>query len=577
MARIRHLEIQNFRGIQEVEWYPSPGLNCLIGPGDSGKSSILDAIDLCLGSRRSIQFTDADFYCLNVETPIRIRATIGGLEEGLKNLETYGMYLRGFDSEAHEIDDEPEAEAETVLTLQLLVGSDLEPVWSLFSDRAEAQGLARDVGWGDRARLAPSRIGAVSGYHLGWRRGSVLNRLSEERADAPAALARAARAARESFGDGAQDQLGQTLEIVSATAQDLGIEIGEHLRATLDAHSVSFGGGAIALHDENGVPLHALGSGSTRLLIAGLQRRAAATSSIAIVDEIEFGLEPHRIFRFLDSLGAKEEDPPLQVFMSTHSPVAVRELSAPQLFVVRCGAGGHEIIPIGAADDLQGTIRRYPEAFLARSVIVCEGATEIGFIRGIDQYRVDDGGSSIWASGVSLVDCGGGHADKPFLRASAFQSLGYRVAIVRDSDVAPSEGIERAFEESGGKLIAWRDARALEDELFESLPDWAVGLLVGRATEEWGEDLVDQQIRSASQGRFRLADVVEALRLEEFPEELRDTLGLAARSKNSSWFKSVSRMESAAREIVGPALTDVDEGFRALVDQLFAWAGDVSG
>ena len=33
-----------------------------LGPGDSGKSSILDAIDLCLGARRTVGFADTDFY-----------------------------------------------------------------------------------------------------------------------------------------------------------------------------------------------------------------------------------------------------------------------------------------------------------------------------------------------------------------------------------------------------------------------------------------------------------------------------------------------------------------------------------
>ena len=66
MARIRHIQIQNFRCIQHLAWAPSPGINCLIGPGDSGKSSILDAIDYCLGARRMVQATDADFYRLDV-------------------------------------------------------------------------------------------------------------------------------------------------------------------------------------------------------------------------------------------------------------------------------------------------------------------------------------------------------------------------------------------------------------------------------------------------------------------------------------------------------------------------------
>ncbi|MCG9115914.1 AAA family ATPase [Laribacter hongkongensis] len=41
MTRIRRLEIRNFRSIQTLDWTPSNGVNCLIGPGDSGKSTIL--------------------------------------------------------------------------------------------------------------------------------------------------------------------------------------------------------------------------------------------------------------------------------------------------------------------------------------------------------------------------------------------------------------------------------------------------------------------------------------------------------------------------------------------------------
>lgn len=335
MARIREIQIENFRGIKEFEWRPSAGVNCLIGPGDSGKSSILDAIDFCLGARRNIQFTDVDFHRLNVEVPIRISVTIGELDEGLKNLEAYGMYLRGFDARSGKIEDEPERDFETVLTVRLSVASDLEPSWSLVSERAEAQGLARNLSWGDGVRLAPTRIGVMADYHLGWGRGSVLNRVSEERADAAAALAKAARDARAAFGNEAQGQLGGTLRIVATTARELGIPIGENIKAMLDAHSVSFSGGTISLHDEDGIPLRGLGIGSTRLLIAGLQRKAAAQATMILIDELEHGLEPHRIIRLLGSLGAKETHSPLQVFMTTHSPVVLRELSGDQLFVAR--------------------------------------------------------------------------------------------------------------------------------------------------------------------------------------------------------------------------------------------------
>ena len=106
MARIRAVEIKHFRAIKELTWLPAPGINCLIGPGDSGKSSILDAIDFCLGARRNIQFTDADFHLLNVEMPITVTITLGQLDDGLKNLDAYGMFLRGFNAETGEIEDE---------------------------------------------------------------------------------------------------------------------------------------------------------------------------------------------------------------------------------------------------------------------------------------------------------------------------------------------------------------------------------------------------------------------------------------------------------------------------------------
>jgi len=574
MPRIRKVEITHFRGIRQLAWFPAAGINCLIGPGDSGKSSILDAIDLCLGARRNIQFTDADFCRLDVETPISISVTLGELDDGLKNLETYGMFVRGFDAESGAIDDEPEKDAETVLTVRLTVGSDLEPSWSLVSARAEALGLERNLSWGDRVRLAPTRIGVMADFHLGWRRGSVLNRVSTERADASAALAKAARDARAAFGDEVQGQLGETLGIVAATAKELGIPIGDNIKAMLDAHSVSFNGGTISLHDEEGIPLRGLGIGSTRLLIAGLQRKAAMQSTIILIDELEHGLEPHRIIRLLGSLGAKETPAPLQVFVTTHSPVALRELAGSQLFVTRPAPDKHEVLTVGTGDDIQSTIRLYPDAFLASSVIVCEGASEVGLLRGIDQYRTANGCDAIGALGAALADCGGGDADRPFQRASAFRTLRYRTAVVRDDDKKPTAGVEGAFIADGGTVVAWREGRALEDELFACLTDDAVVKLIDRAVELHGEELVNEHIKSASQNGKDLNAILAEAIIEGITIESRLILGKAARSKKAGWFKSVTWMEAVARDIIGPDLANADTGFRALVEKVFAWAGN---
>lgn len=157
--------------------------------------------------------------------------------------------------------------------------------------------------------------------------------------------------------------------------------------------------------------------------------------------------------------------PPLQVFMTTHSPVAVRELAAAQLHVLRRYGDQHYSLAVGDAGDVQGTIRRFPDALLATTIFVCEGASEVGLMRGFDQWRVTNGLSPMAAHGCALVDGGGSEL---FSRALAFQALGFRVATLRDSDVHPTPELEAKFLAAGGQTYRWRNGRALEDELFET-------------------------------------------------------------------------------------------------------------
>jgi putative ATP-dependent endonuclease of the OLD family len=569
---IRKVEIRNFRSVRSLDWCPVGGVNCLIGPGDSGKSTILDAIDFCLGARRNLAIADTDFFGLDVTQNISIALTLGALPDSLKSIETYGEYLRGFDATTCTVEDEPRKGLEMVLTLQFTVKADLESVWSLYSTRTATVDPPRGLAWKDRTALAPARLGNHPSSNLSWIRGSVLNRLSDERADIGSELVKAAREARAGFGAKASPQLATTLKTVTDTAKNLGVPVGNSATALLDAHSVSFGDGAISLHSESGIPLRSLGTGSSRLLIAGLHRVAAESASVVLVDEIEYGLEPHRLTRLLSSLGAKEKPPPLQVFMTTHSPVVLRELSGAQLFVVRVQGGVHQVLPVGSDDDVQSTIRCYPEAFLARTVIVCEGASEIGLIRGLDDFWTTKGYASLQAAGVSYVDAAGGDADRCFYRAAAFQKLVYRVAAVQDNDKAPTTAVVAAFKAAGGYHMTWRDGKALEDELFASLPAAAVSALISRALELNEDGLVDQHIKTKSSGKSNLAAVLHEGSTGVFSPATRALLGEASRIRKAGWFKSITKMEGVARDIVGPNLDAADAGFRDVVLSLFGWA-----
>jgi hypothetical protein len=151
-------------------------------------------------------------------------------------------------------------------------------------------------------------------------------------------------------------------------------------------------------------------------------------------------------------------------------------------------------------------------------------------------------------------------------RAAAFQALGYRVAVLRDDDVKPVAAEEAAFLANGGALFRWRDGCALEDELFRALSDQAVANLLERAVELLDAGLVDDHIQSASNGQHNHAACLAGL-----SAETRDTLGKAARSKKGAWFKSVTKMEEATRDIVFPNLNTADENFRTTIASLEQW------
>lgn len=575
MARIRKVEIEHFRGINDLKWCPSPGINCLIGPGDSGKSTVLDAIDLCLGARKNIQISDADFHGLKVDEPICITVTLGDLDDSLKRLETYGMCLRGYDSGTGDILEEPRAGAETVLSVKLTIANDLEPTWSLVSERSAVEGHARSLNWSDRLRLAPTRIGELASYHLGWRRGSVLNRVSDERTDMSAALAKAARDARHAFADEMGTQLGETLSVVAATAKELGILMTENVRAMLDADSIALSGGAITLHSEAGVPISRLGTGSVRLLIAGLQRKASTQCPMILIDELEYGLEPHRIVRFLDSLGAKEERPPLQVFATTHSPSAVRVLSGRQLFIIRQDGDKHIVMNVGADNNTQAAVRLYPEALPANAVIACEGASEIGLIRGLDHYRAPRGAVALAARGVALVDCNGGGPDRLYRRAEVFQNLGYRVAVLRDDDIEPGQTVVEQFDAKGGATFTWRKGMTLEDELFLSLTPNGVCKLLDCAVKLKGEATVDAHIKTVSRNASDLNSIRSEASANVASIPTRQLLGKASRTKDNSWYKNVTDMQDLARDVVGPDMANAEEELRTRVASLFSWIDNV--
>src|SRR4029078_7896281 len=64
---IRSLTIQRFRVIEYLAWRPAKGLNVILGGGDVGKTTILDAVALLLSPTNSISVSDTDYYLRDVD------------------------------------------------------------------------------------------------------------------------------------------------------------------------------------------------------------------------------------------------------------------------------------------------------------------------------------------------------------------------------------------------------------------------------------------------------------------------------------------------------------------------------
>ena len=114
--QIRELTIERFRGINSLSLRPLSSVVCLLGPGDSTKTTILDAIELVLGSRWAVALTDTDFHGGNSAEPLTIRATVGQLPASLLKEDRYGLEIQGWHADEG-LHDEPEPGDEPVLTI----------------------------------------------------------------------------------------------------------------------------------------------------------------------------------------------------------------------------------------------------------------------------------------------------------------------------------------------------------------------------------------------------------------------------------------------------------------------------
>ncbi|MFD1557462.1 ATP-dependent endonuclease [Paraburkholderia silviterrae] len=566
--KIRKITIKNFRGVKELDWsLPTADIFCLIGKGDSSKSTILEAIRYAFYPQWNLTLSDSDFYQCKVENSIVIEVTIGDLVEEFCSLNKYGHCLRGWDVAALKLTDEPDDHLERVLTVRLTVEKDLEPKWIAVCDRSPEGVPFKQA---DRSKVSVGLIGAYSERQLSWATGTALAKLTEAQS-LNELLANASRTARTSL-DADRPVTLKNFDAAAVKSQEiaklLGVPVLDAYKAHLDLTSINLKVGGLTLHDGD-MPLRQLGLGSRRMLLCGIQKMGLEEGHITLFDEVEFGLEPHRITRLIKHI---REDKRGQYFLTTHSPTVLRELTVKELHVVHSKGGVAQII--SAAQDglqeheVQGKIRSSTEAFLAKKVVVCEGATEVGFLRGFDDYQVENKKDPLSFHGVALLDARG--ASKLKALAKAFKSLRYDVSVLADGDAEKqfSPADEAELVTLGVPVHVWSDKLSLEERAFQDLP-WASVLVSVKLAQELGFPANDQ-VRS----KFGEELEKQVDQWEDSPK-LRTAIGSAA--KGCSWFKDTTRGDLWFKAII-PAFQDAAFAKKNLaleLGKLWAWVEHV--
>lgn len=539
---IRHVSIRNYRGIRQLDWAPTSRFALLIGSGDSCKTSILEAVALALSPRWGHSFADSDFYDCSVDETISIEVTVSHLDPELIRESTFGLFMRGIDASGA-IHDDPADDHDVALTIRFTVDETLEPAWTVVKNALED---GKPISAANRAR-APALLLSDAQQHLRWTQGSALAHLTAG-GDVSTVRRVAHRAARSAVFDSPDAELSAAAESAAAHARQAGASKFAAPRPGLDPAGLR--GAGLILHD-GAVPAHQLGRGSQRLTGLALQMALADSSSCVLADEIEAGLEPHRLAAVLARLRTHSASGAGQAILTTHSPVAVAAVDITEVCVVRRSDDGLvavQEVPRGLDDarDLpQRTARSIPSALLGRRVVLCEGKTEVGLLSALAEVwdYTSDHPISLHGSVFAI----GGGPDTP-RRAHLLASLGYPVAVLADDDLQAGE--RKAFHDAvvdaaqvGVQVHLWPEGDAVEHQLFANVP-FAQTLVDLYLSESGDPETTAVSVRAALAARLEVEEnlmsetsiVAWAAQLDRpVAELLRPLADVACKKK---WFKN---------------------------------------
>ncbi|MCP4370577.1 MAG: AAA family ATPase [Deltaproteobacteria bacterium] len=473
MAKIIHLDIKNYRGIKHssLKFKADQNLICLIGRGDSGKTTILNAISSALSPSWNLNFYDTDFYNCDHNENIEITVSLTDIPEIFLSENKFGLYMRGFKIQNNTIVDDVTLEELNenliaVLTIRLTVGKSLEPQWVVTNTREQED---KPISSADRAHLSCYMISDYVDRHFSWNKGNPLYALlkstnSDEASDNDLIVIQHLRKAKEEIDKNDFGSLNKATTLIKSQAAELGLDISK-ASTTLDSRELSIKDGRISLHEVS-IPFRLKGKGSKRLASIAIQSVLVHNGGIMLIDEVEQGLEPDRVKQAARSLNGHHAG---QIFITTHSRDAIAELGSKALifFLKDNNTDNIEIRYFDYSnEDLQKTIRACPEAFFAKKVIICEGATEVGICRAMDKWRKNKSLEQMSFNDCAYVD---GTGNTIVQRINEINEVGIKTALFCDSDLSTINEEKPQWRANGVSIFDCEDTLCLEQQVFKDL------------------------------------------------------------------------------------------------------------
>lgn len=547
-SRILKLTIRNFRGIQELDWYPSAGMNFILGGGDTGKTTVLEAVDLLFSPSTSFNVSETDYWIRDTATGFSIEAVVRLSEKVEINTQPNMAYPWHWDGKEAVVPDtnEENAENDEVYRFRFTANDQQETLWEIVQPAGNtirfSVGLRRQIG--------------------------LVSLPSDDRNDKDLRLVYGSALDRHIGDPSLRYRIGK--QVAGINLQD---ELSDEAKKALTALDVKFGtkalpgGVSIGLTSSKGIsigalvgllarknettqlPLSSWGAGTRRLASLEIGAANSNAPSFITVDEIERGLEPYRLRQLLASLSGQEG----QKFVTTHSPIAIASAPEAQLWYMDSSGRLGSLL----SEMVEKQQRNDPETFLSRVAVIAEGVTEIGFLNHLLELAL---GCAPLDHGIRVCNGQGNDHTRKLLKA--LKEAGLKFGGLADNEGVKADSWAKLKEQMGDLLLQWEEG-CTEEAVISAIPNDQIPSLIGvEGEDQTGTRLQHLKVRSGAEERT-LDSICAAL--DGTGKTLKQLVIEAAsgnsdhaheedkkawKSHSSSWFKSEAGGAELARKAI---------------------------